>query len=257
MAAVTFNWVNVGTPFSWYFVAALLFGAAVARATRRDLGGERWTLVFIYLSFSVALAAGGVFVPGPRLFLDPRLGYLSVAAAFLGFFGFRYKIWVGIPVALVATILIMLLGFNLRGWTPLFASPARIARVHVFDVGRKRVDLEVTPKGGAQAGTPVTGTLPEGSVAPVVEILRFSSYYFFLSSPMLYRLDGITTAGRGTASYELSVIDRKQESIPITASLPGILRTRIIGQGVQPKALQDYRVELLENLTARMVEVSS
>ena len=252
---MVFNWVNVGTPFSWSFVAAFFFGIAAARATRSELGTNRWALVYTYLAIAVALAAGALFIPGPRRLLDIRVAYIAGAAAVLGFFTFRYKLIVGLPVLLVAALFVTLLGIGLNGFAPQLGSSSVVAEVHVFDATPKRLNLEVTPTEGTDAGVPVSGSLPAGPITPRLELVQFSPYYFFLRSSMLYRLEGIASSSSSAPSDLLAVAGPTGRLSGLLPRLPGVNVSHLSAPGPDGSTLQDYRVVLFDNHTVKTLEV--
>ncbi len=252
---MVFDWVNVGTPFSWSFVAAFFIGIAVARATRSELGSNRWALVYTYLAIAVALAAGALFVPGPSQLLDIRIAYLSVGAAILGFFVFRYKLIVGLPVLLIAAVFVLLLGMGLSGFAPQLGSASVVAEVHVFDVTPKQLNLEVTPTDGPNAGVPVSGSLPRGPITPRLELFRFSPYYFFLRSRLVYRHEGIASSANPPPSDVLAVAGPTSRLTSLIQRLPGVTASRVSNAGPVGRTLQNYRIELLDNLTVTTLEV--
>lgn len=252
---MVFNWANVGTPFSWTFVAAFFIGIAVARATRGELGANRWALVYTYLTVAVALAAGALFVPGPRQLLDMRVAYLAGAAAVLGFFVFRYKLIVGLPVLLIAALFVLLLGIGLSGFAPQLGGSSEVAEVHVYDATPQRLSLDVTPTEGPNAGIPVSGSLPGGPITPRLELVQFSAYYFFLRSPLLYRLEGIASGPKPSPSDNLAVAGRASRLTNLIRRLPGVTVSLLSDPGPDGRTLQDYRVVLFPDRTVKTFEV--
>lgn len=253
---MVFDWLNVSSPFFWCFVGAIFLGAAVSRISRSALGRERWTIVYLYLTVAVAAGAAGVFVPGPAAFLDLRLAYFSAVCVALGFVCFRFTVAVGAPLLLLSAVALAILGLSLRGWLPLQGQSQEIGSIRVFDASASRIDLEVCSAGGCSAGN-VTGTLPSGSLAPVVEVLRFSSYYFFLASPVIYRLDGVTTSSSTGAQHMLPVLGSTAGAPLIASRLPGVEHRRIFGSAAEARTLQDYSVILERSLSARLVDAPS
>lgn len=240
-----FNWVNVATPFSWCFVAAIFLGAAVARITRRGLGAARWTIVYVYLTVAVAMALGGVFVPGPDKFLDIHLALFSVAGAAVGYLAFRYPVPFGTPLVLLAAVALTILGISLRGWAPLHGGTEAIGRVKVLAAAGNRVDLELaTVESSNERPESVTGSLPFGDILPIVRVARFAKYYFFVASPVLYRLEGVATSPHPDAAGQLALGGRKNAGAQILAMLPGVGYDQVVGSGTRPLPLNDYDVEL-------------
>lgn len=251
-----FDWLNVGSPFFWCFVGSIFLGGAVSRITRRKLGRERWTFIYLYLTVTVATTAAGLFVPGPSQFVDIRLAYFSAVCVAVGFVGFRFAVAIGVPLVLLCAVALAVLGISLRGWLPLQGELQDIGKVRVFDAGSTRVDLEVSPAAGAGVGQ-VSGTLPAGPLAPVVEVLRFSSYYFFVASPVLYRLSAVATSATTGTQHELPLVEAPPGTLPIATRLPGVEYKRILGTAAEPRTLQDYSVLLERSLSARLVDAPS
>lgn len=251
-----FDWLNVSSPFFWCSVGSIFLGAAVSRISRSALGSERWTFVYLYLTVAVAAGAAGVFVPGPQDFLDIRLAYFSAACVVLGFACFRFAVSVGVPLLLLSAVALAILGISLRGWLPLQSQSQAIGSVRVFDASASKIDLEVRTSVASGAGN-VTGTLPSGTLAPVVDVLRFDRYFFFVADPVIYRLDGVSTSSTAGARHELPLVGATGRVPPIASLLPGVEYKRILGTSVEARTLQDYSVILDSSLDARLVEASS
>jgi len=114
----------------------------------------------------------------------------------------------------------------------------------VLAAADNRVDLELARGADSFGGAAVSGSLPNGSILPVVEVVRLAKYYFFVAAPVLYRLEAVSTSMSPDTSRELSVLDRSAAGAPFVASLPGIGYDRIVGTGVRPQPLGEYLIEL-------------
>jgi hypothetical protein len=212
-----FNLPFLYTPYSWFFLSAIAFGAALSRATRgtrREVQRNRaisrkWTMVSIYLSLAVIMAMGGVFIPGAEKVRDFKILYLFIAAAGLSFLVFRFKKAIGLPFALCISVLIILLLLFFRSLTA-FTGETEIARVRVLSAQNERMKLEVIlhdpydrsdrsdrsdrkDRSDIIHGEPILITLKGQYFAPIVKVIIFDDLYVFLGTKTWYRFLGMTS----------------------------------------------------------------
>jgi len=203
---MTFSLSLLFSPFSWYFSSAVVFGAALSRATRgtrRQTDRQRainrkWTLVSIYLSVAVILATCGVFIPGPEKVRDITILYLFVATLAVSFFAFRFKRAIGLPFALtiILTIIMALLFFQS---IKAFTGETEIAKVRVLSSTRENMKLEVMLIGldpeERSSEEPFIVSLTGQYFAPIVKVIIFDDLYVFLGTKTWYRFVGLTSFG--------------------------------------------------------------
>ncbi len=186
----------VASPFPWVFLGAIAFAAALSRATMstgRKAEPERartwkWVFVCLYLSAAILLGLAAVLIPGPEKIRDVRLAYLAVGAAGVSFFALRFKKALGIPVILLAALLVMVTGLFLRSLQA-FTGETEIATVRVIGATDSRMKLELIPEKGEAKMLDMEG----GYFAPIVKVVIFDDSWVFLGAKTWYRFVGVTS----------------------------------------------------------------
>jgi hypothetical protein len=182
------------SPFPWVFLAALLLGAAAARATRgtrRKRDPERarhrkWVIFCVLLSGAAVLTLAAVFVPGPARIVDPALTYLAAGTAIVAFAALRFRKALGIPVLVLAVLLAAAVGLFLQSLRA-FTGETEIGRVRVIEADGSRMKAELMP---AQGEAEVF-TLQDQYFAPVVKVIIFTDFSVFLGAKTWYRFEGL------------------------------------------------------------------
>jgi hypothetical protein len=182
------------SPFPWVFIGSLFVGWAVSRATlrtahRRDPERARhrkWVGVCVLLSLAVIFGLVALFLPGPEKIANPALLFLAVATAAVSLAAFRFKKALGLPVLVLALLLVAAVGLLLQSLHA-FTGETEIARVRVISASGREMKVELLPQGGETQEF----TLKGDYFAPVVKVVIFSDLYVFLGAKSWYRLEGL------------------------------------------------------------------
>jgi hypothetical protein len=189
----------IGSPYSWLFVSALFLGAALQRATLRArprfLGDDperartaKWLYFSFFLSLSVVLILGAIFVPGPQRFKEVRLLYFFLGSTALFFLVFRFKRSAGLTAVLLALALVFVLAMFLRSLAA-FTGETEIGRVRVLSArdGEMKLELVAPPR------EPVILSMDGLYFAPIVKVVIFDDVFVFLGARTWYRFEGLTS----------------------------------------------------------------
>jgi hypothetical protein len=184
----------LSNPYTWLFLSALFFGAAVARVTRRTSRARdperawtvKWVFFCLYLSASLALALGALFIGRGNGLRQIGALYFFLACALLFFLAFRFRKSAGalFLFLLLAVVLATLLFLqSLRAFT----GETEIARLRVLSSRGDAMVLELLPA----EGEPVVARLKGGYFAPLVRVVIFEDYFVFLGAKSWYRFEGL------------------------------------------------------------------
>ncbi len=248
------------SPVPWVFLAAVFLGAAVASATRRTrhrrdpekARHRKWVSFCILLSVAVLLALAALFIPGPQLILNPALLYVAGGTALLSFAAFRFRKAMGIPVLVLAILLVAALGLFFQSLRA-FTGETEIAKVRVISTEGSRMKLELLPSQGAAQVLTMEGEY----FAPVVKVVIFSDLYVFLGAKTWYRFEGlISNRYKGGDLANLEPEHRLEQPYGISESLyelfarydnsiPGVktVQTEIVLKKARELAAYSIRVQ--------------
>lgn len=209
------------SPYPWALLSALFLGAALARATRRarprHLGDDlqrarnsKWLFFSLFLSLSIVLALGAVFVPGPHKLADRRLLYFFLACAAVFFLALRFRKSAGILVFLLILTVVLAVGLFTRALSA-FTGETEIGRVKVLAVQDGQMQLEVVRPRGEQVICVMDGEY----FAPVVKVVVFDDFFVFLGARTWYRFEGLTSfAGPNLRQQDTDFHFARPQGIP-------------------------------------------
>jgi hypothetical protein len=184
------------TPLPWVVAGGLFVGAGLSQAsarTRKKSDPERaktrkWILTCVYFSAAVIFGLLSVFVPGSVHILDTRLAIAGIFACVIAFLALRFRRALGIPIVILAIVLIVAFGLFLQS-IHAFTSETEIASVRAISVDSDSMRLEVTARGNE----PVVMTMKGTQFSPVVKVVIFSDLLVFLGAHTWYRFEGMTS----------------------------------------------------------------
>ena len=194
-------------PLPWVFLAAVFFGAAVSRATRRTANRpdperartRKWVLFCVWLSLAVLCCVGAVLVPGSERLLprqadgtrrlaEPLLPWVALAGFAFAFLATRFRKAAGIPVFVLALVAVVALGLFFQS-VRTFTGETRIATVKAVRVADGKMRLEVQPEGRPSEMVDLDGDY----FAPVVKVVIFDDLWVFLGAKSWYRFVGLVS----------------------------------------------------------------
>ena len=186
----------LAAPFGWFFIAGVFLGAAASRATRRITASndpersksKKWSLVSLFLFFSVVLAVAGGFIPGAEKVQDIRILYISGCAVFLSFLMLRFRKAVGLPLALVMVVVAILMVLFSQALIS-FSGETKIAQIRVLSAHELRMKLEVD----VPYRQPYFFELNGEYFVPIVKVINFDELYFFPVRKNWYRFEGVAS----------------------------------------------------------------
>lgn len=258
---MAYNWLNIESPYFWLFWSGLFLGASINRLLRPTRRVDRWALATVYLAIALAAAASALIIPrieathaGGASFVptDPGLRwlYFGCAAACAGFVAMRFKRSVGLPLLVAAAILAFIVGTGLRPFKPLLARGSEVGHFRLLSVNGEAMNVEVNVAGSL----PVLGAIQASALAPMVRLVNFADYYFFLVAPSFYRLDGLAafSAAARRSDHDLRLPDPTGHRVASAPRFPGIENRLIVASPVTPALLQDYVVTLDADRSVRV-----
>jgi tryptophan-rich sensory protein len=212
-------------PLLWVFLAAVFFGAAVSRATRRTANRpdperartRKWVLFCVWLSLAVLAAVGAVLVPGSERLVrrvggtlhlvEPLVPWVALAGFAIAFLATRFRKSLGIPVIVLGLVAVIALGLFFQS-VRAFTGKTEIATVKAITVADGKMRLEVQPAGRASAMVDLDGD----QFAPEVRVVIFDDLWVFLGAKTWYRFVGLqsfeTRNGRSIQSPTMWTLER-------------------------------------------------
>lgn len=239
-----FDWLNSGSAYFWLFWSGLFLGASINRATSFRVRGDRWSGVFLYLSFAAAAVTCAMVLPGhvetadrtaramtedllaPRSadFLWGRVPFASesveiitftACVALLSFLATRYPLPAGVPIVAALAVLVLWTGFTLQGMRPVRAAGV-VGVARALAVGQGRMTLELDgPSGVAAAARSATrsGSIDALSIGhsmlgseavAVVDVSVVPSWCFLFPTSRFYRIVGLVAPRAAFGAHDRS-----------------------------------------------------
>ncbi len=254
------NSIPLHSPYFWTLFASGFLGASLSRMTMptRDsinparARGVKWALVCVYLSVMVSFGMVAVFIPGPHKILDIRLLFYFLAAACIFFLAFRFKRFVGIPVALVLLVAFFLFYTFLHYWN----CPSEDGIIGEFRPIRKEPsELELVVY---YEGVPSFLTVSGASVKAAIISLSIADYYLLGAEEQLYRFYGFLgdgerrSAGEDNSTVLMPAYKEVMESkwyqflSDLVFKLPGITMETRESVSLTPVLFQKYSIMFLQ-----------
>ncbi len=145
----------LASPLPFAALGGIFVGMALSRATRRIAGSRdpsrartrKWVAFCIYLSLAVVLGILAVFLPGARKIADVRVAYVAGAAAIVSFAGTRFRLALGIPIAVILIVAVTAGALFLRS-VRAFTGETTIATVRVISADQDSMRLQLLPRDG-------------------------------------------------------------------------------------------------------------
>ena len=179
----------------WAMLGGIGVGAVVAATTilptRRPqperVRARKWTVTYLALALVVIAGAGVFLFVGTADIAYRECLIVGLVTTALTATAGRFPRAAGIPIVVAVVVAAAVVGFGLRGWSPVRAD-TEVARIRALSVAADESVVEISGPLGS-AGVPEVVTLPGIAVVASVDTLVVSRFLFLTGSSLRFRHD--------------------------------------------------------------------